>query len=120
LTVLHLAAPGPRFGATTLDELLEPLQVAIDAPVEHADEAARRLDDAFRLVLELEHDARLAVGEPVERNDAAIAIAATAAPGDALVRDLLRDLGLPLLPLAARLRHPVQVRVVGLPDLLHA
>jgi hypothetical protein len=56
----------------------------------------------------------------VERHDAGVVLAIRVTPGDALIRLLLGDLGVPLVPRAAELGDPVQVRVVALSDLLHA
>src|SRR5207248_406119 len=115
-----LAAPGAGLPAARLDELLEAIQVALHARGDQPRGVAHVLHDAFGIVLQLEHDARLAVAQPVERDDARVARAAGAAPRDAVVRDLLLDRRRPLLLLAADVRAPAQAPVVELRDLLDA
>src|SRR4051794_26350532 len=81
------AAPGPGLGAAAaLDELLEPLGVGLDAVVVDAARRAGLLDQAGGLPVDLDHDARLVVAEPVERDDARLlGVAADSLPGDPLV-----------------------------------
>jgi len=56
----------------------------------------------------------------VERDDPGVVLALDVAPRDALVRQLLGDLGVPLVRLAAEARAPVQAAVVKLADLVDA
>ena len=55
-----------------------------------------------------------------ERDGAVDSHAARATPGDALIPNLLGDLGLPLVPLAGEVRDPEQVGIVDLTNFLHA
>src|SRR5258708_40033378 len=101
MRLAHLAAP--RAGLTTLrlDELLEALEIAFDARLRAAERVADVLDEAFRVVLHLQHDAALLGREVVERHHPGVRRAGGRVPRDAVIRDLLRDLGLPYLFLAA-------------------
>jgi hypothetical protein len=56
----------------------------------------------------------------VERDHAGVVLAVRVAPGDALVGQLLGDLGVPLVAGAAELGDPMEVLVVDLADLLDA
>ena len=114
--ILDLAAPRTGLGTLLLDQLLEPLQVALHAAVVHAERGADLLRHTLRLPVHLHHHACLRVADAVEGDDAGVAFAARRVPGDAVVRMLLSDLGVPLLALTADLRSPVEVGVV---DLLH-
>src|SRR5919107_1120487 len=116
-----LAAPGARLAAAALvEDLLEALEVALDLAVVEAERAADLLLQALRLPAHLDRDLGLAgVGRP-ERHLAGVGLAVDRAPGDPLVRDLVGDLGVPLVRAAAEVGDPVQVPVVELLDPLHA
>src|SRR5512134_3043377 len=111
LAALDLSAPGAGLDAAALDELLEALQVALHAAAVHPQDAAERLHQAGGLVLHLNSDPRLGLAQVVERDDAGVAVALDRLPGDPLVGALLHDLGRPGVLLAARLGHPVEMRV---------
>jgi hypothetical protein len=96
------------------------LQVQPDPSLHHTERAAYGLYHPVRLVIELEHHARGGVGEIVEGNDAGIRGAAGVGPGNALVRGLLRNLGIPCFPLAGDARHPMQAAIVQLRHRFHA
>ena len=70
--LLDLAAPGARLGAPLLHHLLEAVEVALDAVLEDAELVAHLLHDALGLRVELEHDPRGVVVEPVERHHAGV------------------------------------------------
>src|SRR4051794_9738865 len=118
--LVDLAAPGAGLAAARLDELLEPLEVALRAVLRDAERVADALDEPLGLVLHLHHHAGRVVRDPVERHDAGVRRAGRALPRDALVRALLGDDRVPLLLLAADLGDPVQARVVELVDALDA
>src|SRR3954447_22569396 len=120
LAAADLAAPGAGLGAARLDHLPEPLEVALDAAVVRAERGADRLDHALGLMIDLDGDAGLVRAELLEPDHAGVLLAARAAPRDARVGALLRDLGVPLLELAADLGHPVHVDVVELAHLADA
>jgi hypothetical protein len=118
--IVDLAPPGAGLGTAPLDELLEPLQVSLHAAAVHPERGADLLRDALRLPVQLHHHPRLRLVDPVEGDDAGIALPARRGPGDALVGMLLGDPGVPLLALAADLGDPVEVYVVELSHLLDA
>src|SRR3954471_14333013 len=107
-----VAAPGAGLDRPALDELLEVLEVLLDGAVVDAERVADLLRDVLRLPVELHGHPRLARPELVEGDDAGLALAVHAGPGNALVRVLLGDHGveLPLHPGDAD--RPVVVRVV--------
>src|SRR5437763_401112 len=106
--------------AAPLDELLEALEVALDADLHDAERVGDVLDGALRIVVDLEHHACAVVVDPVKGHRARVPCAAAARPRDALVGALLDDLGVPFLFLAADDRAPVQALVVELMNFLHA
>src|SRR5215208_8335430 len=116
----HLAAPGARLLTARLDELLEPLEVALDAPVGDAEGVTDLLLQALGHEIHLDGDARGAVVDLVERHDACVVLAVDVAPGDALLRLLLDDLRIPLVSLAAEFGDRVQPALVELRDRLNA
>src|SRR5687767_2895091 len=115
----HLAAPGAALAPARLDQALEALEVALHTALDEPELVARLLDETFGLHVELQHHARLVVTGAVERHHTRVLRPAGALPGDALVRALLGDLGLPLALLAGDVCLPVQVGVVELADLRH-
>src|SRR5712671_7129199 len=117
---VHFAAPGAGLGAALLQQALELLDRALDLARDDADGVAGLLDRAVGLVLHGQLHARALLVERLEAHGSRVGGARDAAPGDALVGDLLDDLGVPLLLLAGDARAPVQVGVVDLPDFLHA
>src|SRR5437879_11710275 len=58
LTLLDLAAPGARLPPAPLDELLEALEVALDARLHHAQRVGNVLHDSLRLVADLRRRTR--------------------------------------------------------------
>src|SRR4051812_15814052 len=117
---VHLAAPSARLGAALLDQVLELLDRVLDLVRDDPHRVADLFDHALRLVVHRQLDARALLVERLEAHRAGIGGARDAAPGDALIGDLLDDLGVPLFFLAGDARAPVQVRVVDLADLFHA
>src|SRR4051812_23132856 len=113
VVLLDLAAPGARLRAALLDELLEPLEVALDPVVRDPGRVADLLHRAFRLDLHLDGDAGGVVVEAVEGDDAAIGGAARRGPGHPLVRRLLGDLGVPPPLPAGPLGDPVKAGGLG-------
>src|SRR5438552_9246988 len=114
----------PRAGghAAGLDEVLEALQVAFDAARHESEFVPDGLDEPGGLERELQHHLRVVVVEAMERHDAGVVGAVTTRPRNALVRDLLGDLGVPLGALATDDGDPVQRLVVDLTevfDVLH-
>src|SRR5204863_6795932 len=99
---------------------LEAQEVALDAAVERAAALAAPLTDPFRLLLDADVDPRVVGGEAVEGDDAGVHGALARAPGDALVRPLLDDLGVELARDPGELHAPVQMMIVHLADLLDA
>ena len=83
-----------------------------------AESRAERLHHALGLVLHLDGDLGRRLVDLLEEHTAGVVVAVERAPGNDLVRALLGDLGVPLMPLAADLGDPVEMRVVGLRDRL--
>src|SRR5690242_3169043 len=110
----HGAAPGTGLAAERLDELLETLEIALDAQADRADRVADVLHEALRVVVDLQHDARPGVAQTMERDDAGVLGAGDAVPGDAHVGHLLIDLRFPRLVDAADLGAPQEPRVAQL------
>src|SRR4051812_45899580 len=67
-----VAPPAAGLGAAALDEFLELLRVGLDLPVVEAQCGAGLLDQPLGLPVDLDHDAGLAVVQPVERHDAGV------------------------------------------------
>src|SRR5690606_36998950 len=103
-----------------LGHLLEALQVALHATVDHAERGADVLEEPFGVVLDVEvHSGRVRV-ELVERHLARVACAGYALPRDARVWLLCGDVSLPLLFLAADVRAPIEAVAALAAHLLHA
>src|SRR5690606_19663636 len=66
-------AVGAGLGATLLDELLEPLEVTLDALVDHVGDVTQLLDEALGVVVEVKRDLRAAAGSRAEGHLAVIA-----------------------------------------------
>src|SRR5207245_9140844 len=113
---VDLAAPRPGRGAALLDEVLEPLQVALNAHVLGAEHVADALGHVLRLPVEVELDLRLARVERCEEHDALGPRARGAPPRDHAIGRLLDDLRVPFLDLPGDRGAPVQAPVV---ELLH-
>src|SRR5580765_7156131 len=96
LAVLDPAGPGARGLAARLDEGLEAVEVRLGGALVDAQAGAELLDEALRLPVEHDLDAGQLRRELVERDHADSFSAALELPGDPLVRNLLRDLGLPV------------------------
>src|SRR5918999_3915163 len=120
VALADLAAPGAVGHATALDQLLEPVEVAAHAPGVQPGGGADGLAEAFRRVRQLKPDAGPLGAERLERDGAACVLAVGARPDDAAVGHLLEDLRVPLSAVAADRGRPVQLRVVELPDIVHA
>src|SRR5688572_14255266 len=114
------AAPRAGLAAALLDEVLEALEIPADPCAGDADGVAHVLDHAFRIVVDLQHDAGGVLVDAVERHDAAVLRACATAPRDPSVRYLLGDLGFPALLPAADLRAPHEASVIELADFQHA
>src|SRR2546428_3192345 len=72
LAVLDLAAPGARLASAALDELLEALEVGLDARAHDTQRIGDVLHDALRLVVHLQHHLRALIVEPMEGDDAGV------------------------------------------------
>src|SRR4051812_17116978 len=93
LAAAHFAAPAAGLAAAFLDELLELLHRSLDAAAHEADCVADLLDGALRLVFHRQVDARAVRAERLEAHGTRVRrLGRGAAPGDALVGDLLDDL----------------------------
>src|SRR4051794_6021598 len=77
-------APGTGLGAARLDELLEPLHVALDSPLDDAERRPDGLDRALGLDVQLERHPALALAQAMERDDAGVVRAFGRRPGDPL------------------------------------
>src|SRR5919112_6736128 len=88
----HLATPCAGLRVTRLDELLEPLKVALDAPSGNAKGVAEFLLEALGHEVHLDGEAGRAVVDLVERHDARVVLAVGVAPSHAILGMLLDDL----------------------------
>src|SRR5215204_340867 len=113
-----LATPCARLPTARLDELLEPLEIALDAAVGDAEDITQLLLQALGHEVHLHGDAGRAIVDLVERHDAGVVLAVGVAPSHTLLRVLLDDLRVPLMVLAAELGDPVKPAIVELPYLL--
>src|SRR5919106_2148069 len=113
------SSSGPITGAASaLDQLLEPLEVALDAAAVGAEHAPELLGQALRLLVLLNRAFRARVVQALEGDGTAVFLTVDRAPGHALVRPLLGDLGAPGVLLAADFHRPLEVGVVELADAL--
>src|SRR4051812_30727726 len=117
VAVLDDAAPRAGLLVAHLDERLEALEVGARRPLGEPRPAGDLLDRALGVDVDVELDARQAVAELVEGDDADVLHAARRPPDDPLVGHLLDDLGLPHAPDAPHLLVEDDRRVVAL---LHA
>jgi hypothetical protein len=93
-----LAAPGARLAAAALvEDLLEPVEVAGDLAVVEAERTADLLLQALGLPVHLDGHLGLVRLRGLEGHLAGIRLAVDRSPGDALIGDLLGDLGVPLV-----------------------
>src|SRR4051812_593098 len=118
LALLDLAAPGAGLLIAQLDERAEALQVAARRALHEAQAGGHLLVQPVRREVEQEHHAGQVLVDLVERDDALVPRAALGLPGDALVRDLVDDLEVPLALDEPDLGAHLQVRVVLLRDRL--
>jgi hypothetical protein len=114
LALDDLAAPGAGLAVAVLDELLEALKILLDEAAVGADLRAERLGDPLGLPGHGHLDARPALAERLEADLARRPLAGDRAPADDLIGLLVRDLGRPLLAVAAGVDDPLQVSVVEL------
>src|SRR5512144_1210129 len=115
-----LAAPAAGRDVAALDELLEPLEVALHPALHDVPGVARLLHDALWLELQPQPDPGPGGVHRVreEHHHAVVLRAADRAPRDLLVRRLVDDLRIPLTGDAQDAGLPVQPLGVELPDLL--
>ena len=103
---VNVAAPVVVFIAAPLEQVTETLEIALDTLVVEAGRRATGFDQAIG-VRRMPTVTRVPVlVQGFERDGAVDSHAARATPGDALIPNLLDDLGLPLSPLAGEIRHP--------------
>lgn len=118
--LLDLAAPGAGFAAASLDELLGAFEVALHAAVHHTQQIAELFDRTDWLVVDLDIETAGVVVDVMKGDDAGVAVASRAMPGDAVIGVLLGNLGVPLLMLPGDGRDPVQALVIELTHFLDA
>src|SRR5687768_5524771 len=97
LAVVDLTAPGARLAAAVLDELLEAVEVRLDAPADEAQRPADLLLEVLRRELHVQLDLGRTVVHRVEDHGAVVRGAALLHPGEYLVRYLARDARGPVL-----------------------
>src|SRR5437879_4216121 len=119
-TAVDLTAPRPGGGATRLDEALETFEIAAHATLEEAQCVPDLFARVARAVRELERDPCLAIAGGLKDHRPGVHRAGNAAPRDVVVRDLIGDLGLPLLVLPGDVGAPAKPLLVQLHDLLDA
>ena len=111
---MDFTTPRAALLAARLNELLEPLQVAFDAPTDEAQLIANVLDDAFRIIVQLEGHSGLVATQGLEGDDTGVLGARGAVPGDALVGRLLGNRGIPFFLLTRDVGDPVEALVIKL------
>src|SRR5512147_2459763 len=94
--LLNRPAPAAGLQPLALNERLEALQIALHLPVQEAQRRARALDRTLRLIIERQQHARFVRVQVVERDHATIRSATNTAPRNLLIRNLLRNLRVPL------------------------
>src|SRR5207249_7044558 len=117
--LLDCAAPRASLYALGLDERLKALQVVPHTCGHDPQHVPDVFDQTFRLVIDLQHDARVIITKAVEGHDPGVARASGIGPRNALVRNLFSNDRAPFFRLAANLYLPVEMRVIQLCDLLH-
>src|SRR5215208_1674313 len=120
LAVVDDAAPRAGLDLLHLDEGHEPGQVSPHGPLDMAHSTCRLLEQRARVDIESDLNARQAIRELVERDDAGMGHALAHGPHDPLVRTLLDDLRLELLRHAPDLGPEGDVAVVLLRRLIEA
>src|SRR5690348_13032201 len=116
---MNFAAPAAGLLAACLDEILEALQVILNAPLQQAHRIAGALDRTLRFLFQSQRDARGVGAELQEGNRATIGRARGAPPDHGLVRPLFYDFSVPFLALTGDCGAPVQASIVALTNLLH-
>jgi hypothetical protein len=101
-----------------LDEFLEAPEIALHAAGDQAEPIADLLRHPFGLVRQPDCHPRALRAQRLEADQAFGELPHGAAPAEALIGDLLGDMGVPLLALAADAGHPVQALATERPDLL--
>src|SRR5207244_1139843 len=104
---------------TALNEVAEPLEVALDAAVNESQGAPDVFEEPFRFVFEPQGNARTVVTFRCEHHRTRVVCSRYALPCDSLIGSLLGDLGFPFNVLSANIRVPEKSCVVLLPDRLH-
>src|SRR5690606_10021771 len=104
LAVPDLAAPTAFLDTAAFDVALESFHRSLDVRAHRAERVTDVLEHALRLVLHHQPYSRARSRQRLEVHGARVRrIAVDAAPRDELIRDLLGDLGVPLLFLAPQL-----------------
>ncbi len=113
LNILPVDLAAPRAGRVpaTLHKFLKAFQVAFNLPADNAHLVADIFDDAFRIIVHPQSHAAV-IAPTLECDEAYIFCTGRTVSRNALVRDLLGDVGLPFLFLAANASAPEQVLVV--------
>src|SRR5688572_11751424 len=112
----HVASPGAGFLTAILDEFAKTLHITFKASLDHTQHVGGVLHEAFRIVFHAQRDARAIRIHLLERHGAGVLRPRRRTPGDLAIRNLLRDLGIPLAVHARDLGVPAKVRIV---ELLH-
>ena len=118
--LFDFASPSTRCDATLFDERLKAFQVALYTPLDDPQSSPNILDEAFRVIVHLQHDAGGIVINVVERHHTSVLGAFDTRPGDALVGRLLGYFGAPLLVNTRNFRVSVERFLIDLFDAFYA
>src|SRR5690606_7032500 len=114
---VDVTAPATGLVPAALDELLEPVHVAVDALAQHPGLVGHLLQETVRIDVHLRRDPGAARPEPMECDHTGVPRPGFRGPGDPLVRVLLGDRRVELARDTPDPGHPMGVRVVQLPNL---
>src|SRR5690349_9237839 len=92
--------PGARFLSTAFDVPFESLEIAQHSLAHDPGRISHSLDEAVRIIFQLKHDLGLRIREAMKCHHTGILCPLAAPPGNSLIWDLFRDLGIPFLFLA--------------------
>src|SRR4029079_6318659 len=107
LVLFHRPSPSPRLPSPAFNERLKSLEVANNPLAHDAHRISRVFDEALWIVFHLQHDLGFGIRQSMKGHHAGIRCAVPAPPGDALIGDLLGDLGIPLFLLPPDVGFPV-------------
>ena len=107
LAAVDFTAPAAGFMPALFDEFLKAVEVALHAIGDDAEEVADHFHEGFRMISDSSRHLRPISSQRLEGDDAGVLSACGVAPGDASVRRLLDDVGVPLFFLEPDVGDPM-------------